>query len=242
MAKQHSSNTIPARQRLIVALDVPDAEAARALVAELADAVEFYKIGLELAMSGSYFELMDWLLAQGKHVFADLKFYDVPATVAAAVRQIRARGATFLTVHGDQAIMQAAASEKGDSLQILAVTVLTSLDKSDLEQMGIHGNVRDVVLQRAQQAVAAGCDGVIASGHEAADLRASLGPHPLIVTPGIRPANNTSKDDQKRIVTPALAIERGANYLVIGRPIRTAPKPREAAEAIQAEIATALHR
>jgi orotidine-5'-phosphate decarboxylase len=116
------------------------------------------------------------------------------------------------------------------------------LSRRYLRVRGIHGNVRDVVLQRAQQAVAAGCDGVIASGHEAADLRASLGPHPLIVTPGIRPANNTSKDDQKRIVTPALAIERGANYLVIGRPIRTAPKPREAAEAIQAEIATALHR
>jgi len=240
MAQQHTPNSIPPRRRLIVALDVPDANAARALVTELADAAEFYKIGLELAMSGSYFELMDWLLEQGKQVFADLKFYDVPATVAAAVRQIRARGATFLTVHGDRAIMEAAAAEKGATLQVLAVTVLTSLDKSDLEQMGIQGEVRDVVLQRARQAVAAGCDGVIASGHEAADLRAVLGPGPLIVTPGIRPAHNSSKDDQKRIVTPALAIERGASYLVIGRPIRSAPEPREAAEAIQAEIATAL--
>ncbi|MDH3418683.1 MAG: orotidine-5'-phosphate decarboxylase [Gammaproteobacteria bacterium] len=240
MPSSNTSKAIPPRQRLIVAVDVPDARAARALVEELGDAVEFYKIGLELAMSGSYFELMDWLLEKNKRVFADMKFYDVPATVSAAVRQIRDRGASFLTVHGDRAIMEAAASEKGDTLQVLAVTVLTSLDKNDLEQMGIHDDVRTLVLRRARQAVAAGCDGIIASGHEAGELRDALGAEPLIVTPGIRPADNTRQDDQKRIVTPALAIERGADYLVVGRPIRTAPSPRAAAEAIQAEIAAAV--
>ncbi len=240
MSASHPSQAIPARQRLIVAVDVPDAQSARALVEELGPACEFYKIGLELAMSGSYFELMDWLLAKNKRVFADMKFYDVPATVSAAVRQIRDRGASFLTVHGDRAIMEAAAAEKGETLQVLAVTVLTSLDKNDLEQMGIRDDVQTLVLRRARQAVAAGCDGIIASGHEARELRVDLGTGPLIVTPGIRPADDTSQDDQKRIVTPALAIERGADYLVVGRPIRTAPSPRAAAEAIQAEIAKAL--
>jgi len=153
---------------------------------------------------------------------------------------VRDRGATFLTVHGDRAIMEAAAAEKGETLRILAVTVLTSLDKKDLEEMGIKDDVRNVVLNRARLAVASGCDGVIASGHEADALRAALGPGPLIVTPGIRPADNHSKDDQKRIVTPTTAIQRGADYLVIGRPIRAAASPRAAAEAIQAEIAAAL--
>jgi orotidine-5'-phosphate decarboxylase len=240
MPPSDNSTRIPPHERLIVALDVPDADAARTLVGELGDAVEFYKIGLELAMSGSYFELLDWLLERNKRVFADLKFYDVPATVAAAVRQIRDRGATFLTVHGDRAIMEAAAGQKGSTLQILAVTVLTSLDQKDLEQMGIQDDVRTVVLNRARLAVASGCDGVIASGHEAAALRAALGVGPLIVTPGIRPADNKTQDDQKRIVTPAIAIQRGADYLVIGRPIRDASSPRAAAEAIQAEIAAAL--
>ena len=236
----YDPKTAQPRDRLILALDVPDADRARALVNELGDAVRFYKIGLELAMSGEYFELLDWLLQRDKRVFTDLKFYDVPATVAAAVRQVRDRGATFLTVHGDRAIMEAAASEKGESMRVLAVTVLTSLDKADLEEMGIQDDVRDVVLRRAQLAVESGCDGVIASGHEAKDLRAALGEGPLIVTPGIRPTDNTSRDDQKRIVTPAAAIRDGADFLVVGRPIRGAAEPRAAAEAIQAEIETTL--
>jgi orotidine-5'-phosphate decarboxylase len=236
----YDPKTAPPRDRLILALDVPDADRARALVNELGDAVRFYKIGLELAMSGEYFELLDWLLERDKRVFADLKFYDVPATVSAAVRQVRDRGATFLTVHGDRAIMEAAASEKGNSMRVLAVTVLTSLDKADLEEMGIRDDVRDVVVRRAQLAVESGCDGVIASGHEAKDLRVALGAAPLIVTPGIRPADNTTQDDQKRIVTPAAAISGGADFLVVGRPIRGAAAPRAAAEAIQAEIETAL--
>jgi orotidine-5'-phosphate decarboxylase len=231
---------IPTRQRLILALDVADADKARALVEELGDSVEFYKIGLELAMSGEYFELMTWLLEQGKQVFADLKFYDVPATVAAAVRQISRRGASFLTIHGDRAIMEAAAAEKGADLRILAVTVLTSIDQNDLRQMGIGMDVKELVLQRAEQARIAGCDGVIASGLEAAALRATLGDDMLIISPGIRPAQNSSADDQKRIVTPSQAFANGADYIVVGRPIRNAANPRETAESMQAEIAAAV--
>ena len=230
---------IPPGRRLIVALDVPGADAARALVRELGEAVEFYKIGLELMASGCYFELLDWLLANDKRVFADLKFFDIPATVAAAVRQMARRGASFLTIHGDRAIIEAAASEKGE-LEILAVTVLTSIGRGDLREMGIGMEVESLVLQRARVAVAAGADGLIASGLEAAALRAELGPGPRIVTPGVRPAGANTTDDQKRIVTPARALESGADYLVIGRPIRSAPSPRQAAEAVQAEIAAAL--
>ena len=230
---------IPPGQRLIVALDVPGADAAKALVRELGDAVEFYKIGLELMASGCYFELLDWLLANDKRVFADLKFFDIPATVAAAVRQMARRGASFLTIHGDRAIIEAAASQKGE-LEILAVTVLTSVGRDDLREMGIGMEVESLVLQRARVAVAAGADGLIASGLEAAALRAALGPGPRIVTPGVRPAGANTTDDQKRVVTPARALESGADYLVIGRPIRNAPSPRQAAEAVQAEIAAAL--
>jgi len=230
---------LPPSRRLIVALDVPDAAAARALVEELGDAVQFYKIGLELAVSGGYFDLLDWLIRRDKHVFTDLKLYDVPATVAAAVRQLAGRGAEFLTVHGDRAIMQAAAAEKG-RLRILAVTVLTSMDGDDLRQQGIELDLRRLVLRRARLAMSAGCDGVIASGLEAAALRRTLGPQPLIVTPGIRPAGTAGGDDQKRIVTPAQALANGASHIVVGRPIRDAPSPRERAQAIQAEIADAL--
>ena len=230
---------IPPNQRLIVALDVPNADEARTLVEELGSVVEFYKIGLELSASGDYFELLDWLINRDKRVFADLKFYDVPATVAAAVRQISGRGASFLTVHGDQSIMEAAASEKG-RLQILAVTVLTSMDSEDLRQMGIELDVQSLVLERAKLAMTVGCDGVIASGLEVASLRETLGLDPVIVTPGIRLASKSSKDDQKRIVTPSQAFENGASYIVVGRPIRNAPNPRQVAENIQAEIASAF--
>ncbi len=230
--------TIPPRQRLIVALDVPGPDAARELVRELGDAVEFYKIGLELMASGGYFQLLDWLLESGKRVFADLKLYDIPATVAAAVRQLAGRGASFVTVHGDRAIIEAAASEKGP-MQILAVTVLTSIGREDLRDMGISMEVEDLVLRRARVAVAAGSDGLIASGLEAAALRADLGRGPRIVTPGVRRAGADTPDDQKRIVTPARAFSNGADYIVMGRPIRNASSPRQAAEAVQAEIAAA---
>lgn len=229
--------SIPNRERLIVALDVSDVERAEALVRELGDEVVFYKIGLELAMSGHYFELLDWLLERGKRVFADLKFYDIPATVAAAVRQLRGRGASLLTVHGERSVMEAAAAEKGETLRILAVTVLTSIEQDDLTSVGIETDIATLARRRAEQAVAAGCDGVVASGREARALREALGRQPLIVTPGIRSADADVGDDQRRIVTPRQAFEHGADYIVVGRPIRAAAAPAEAAGRIQAEIA-----
>ena len=206
---------------------------------KLGSTVEFYKIGLELAATGGYFDLLNWLIDQGKKVFVDLKLYDVPATVSAAVRQLRSSGASFLTVHGDKSIMEAAASEKG-GLQILAVTVLTSMDNEDLKQMGIGLDVEDLVLERAKLAISSGCNGVIASGLEVKALRQTLGKKAIIVTPGIRPADSSTIDDQKRIVTPKSAFEDGANYIVVGRPIRNAINPKSMAETIQAEIAAAL--
>jgi orotidine-5'-phosphate decarboxylase len=232
-----TSSTIPARERLIVALDVPSVGEAKALVERLGERVVFYKIGLELAMSRGYFELMDWLLARGNRVFADLKLYDIPATVAAAVRNLSSSGASFVTVHAERSVVEAAAASKGERLRVLAVTVLTSMSEEDLRHSGIQHSVADLTALRARVAMEAGCDGVIASGLEAADLRAQLGPQALIVTPGIRPSAAAGRDDQKRIVTPRQALEAGADYVVVGRPIRAATDPGAAALAIQAEIA-----
>lgn len=230
---------IPVEERLILALDVPNADAAKALVTELGDTVRFYKIGLELAMSGEYFTLLQWLLEQNKKVFADLKFFDVPATVASATRQIAAHGAHMLTIHGNQAIMEAAAAEKGD-LSLLAVTVLTSLDRGDLDDLGFACDVEALVLSRAKRAFEAGCDGVVCSGYEVAGIRDNVGDRIVAVTPGIRPVDNRPDDDQKRVVSPTDAIQRGADYLVVGRPIRNADNPAEMAHRIQQEIADAL--
>lgn len=227
---------IAAADRLIFALDVPDASTARDLATQLGDAVQFYKLGLELMTSGGYFELVDWLVGRGKKIFADLKFYDVPATVGAAVRGLRDRGIEFATVHGDRAIMQAAADNKAD-VKILAVTVLTSLDQRDLSQLGYAASVDELVLARAKSALDCGCDGVIASGLEAPRLRSQLDSRLIIVTPGIRPVDDHPPDDQKRVVDVAQAFENGADHIVVGRPIRTAPDPRAAAEAIQSTIA-----
>ena len=234
------SASIPSRERLIVALDVPSSDAAKALVTRLGDLVVFYKIGLELALSRDYFALMDWLVARGKRVFADLKLYDIPATVAAAVRNLSSSGASFLTVHGERSVVEAAAANKGADLRILAVTVLTSMSDEDLRHSGITYSISELTALRARAALAAGCDGVVASGLEAAALRAQLGPKPLIVTPGIRPADGSSRDDQKRVVTARTALEAGADYIVVGRPIRAASDPVAAASAFQAEIATVL--
>jgi orotidine-5'-phosphate decarboxylase len=230
-----STKPIPSRERLIVALDVPDVGAARQLVDGLGDAVCFYKLGLELLMSGHYFELVDELVAQGHKLFLDLKFFDVPQTVASAVSQLRGRGASFVTVHGNDAILEAACREKGD-VQVLAVTALTSLDKGDLQDLGFECDVRELVLSRARRALALGCDGVISSGLEARALRDSLGDRLLIVTPGIRPLENRVEDDQKRVMSPEDAFCAGADYIVVGRPIRTAPDPRSAAQHIQTTI------
>jgi len=187
-------------------------------------------------MAGGYFELVDWMVARGKKVFVDLKFFDVPATVAAAVRQLTDRGVSFATVHGNQAIMEAAAAVKGD-VKILAVTVLTSLDRGDLDDLGFACDVEKLVLSRARRALEAGCDGVISSGLEAPLLRQYVDQRLLVVTPGIRPVENKPVDDQKRTVDVAQAFANGADYIVVGRPIRDAADPRAAAEAIQATIA-----
>jgi len=208
-------------------------------VKQLGDAVHFYKLGLELATSGGYFELVDWLAGQGKQIFVDLKFFDVPATVAAAVRNLNNRGVTFATVHGNQSMMEAAGAAKGD-VKILAVTALTSLDRGDLDDLGFDCDVRDLVLSRARRALEAGCDGVIASGLELAALRQTIDEQLLVITPGIRPVDNRAEDDQKRVVTVEQAFADGADYIVIGRPIRNAPDPRKAAQSIQATIAEAF--
>jgi len=232
-----NDKTIPAKERLIFAMDVPDCNRARSLADELGDAVSFYKIGLELMMSGGYFDLLDWMLAKDKKVFCDLKFFDIPATVGSAVRQLKDRGASFVTVHGNQSIMEAAAENKGDSLKVLGVTVLTSLDRGDLDDLGFECDVGELVLSRARRALEAGCDGVISSGLEVPKLREHVGSKLLVVTPGIRPVDNKPEGDQKRVVTVEKAFANGADYIVVGRPIRDAESPREAAETIQATIA-----
>ncbi len=228
---------IPANERLIFAMDVPDCGRARALATELGDAVTFYKIGLELMMSGEYFELLDWLLERDRKVFCDLKFFDIPATVGAAVRSLKDRGASFVTVHGNQSIMEAAAENKGDTLKVLGVTVLTSLDRGDLDDLGFDCDVGELVLSRARRALEAGCDGVISSGLEVPKLREFVDNKLLVVSPGIRPVDNKPAGDQKRVVTVETAFANGADYIVVGRPIRDAESPRAAAEAMQASIA-----
>ena len=225
------------KDRLIFAMDVPEADQARKLAEQLGDAVTFYKLGLELMMAGGYFQLIDWLTDHEKKVFVDLKFFDVPATIGRAVARLARRGATFATVHGNQGIMEAAAEAKGD-LKILAVTALTSLDRGDLDDLGFQCDVGQLVLSRARRALEAGCDGVVASGLELRAMRREVDRRLLVVTPGIRPVDNRPEDDQKRVVTVEQAFADGADYIVVGRPIRDAADPRAAAEAIQQTIAS----
>ncbi len=239
-------------ERLIVALDVPTAAEARALAVRLGESVRFYKIGLELFTGGDYFGLLDWLVARDCKVFVDLKFFDIPATVAAAVRNLAGRGATFCTVHGNDAIMAAAVEAAGadEGPGILAVTVLTSLDRGDMEDLGFQADIERIVLSRAKRAVALGCAGVVSSAREVGALRAALGAGPVAVCPGIRPgpdgpsgtADGPPADDQKRSVDIEEALDLGADYLVVGRPIRNAPDPAAAAAAIQRRIAARLGR
>jgi orotidine-5'-phosphate decarboxylase len=232
--------SVPAGERLIVALDVADASAARALVVRLGDTAVFYKIGLELLMAPGFFDLLNWLGAEQKKVFVDLKFFDIPETVARAVKNLAERGADFCTVHGNQAIMEAAAKARSGKLRVLAVTALTSLDRGDLDDMGFQCDVSALVLSRARRALEAGCDGVVSSGLEVARLKQEIGGKLVCVTPGIRPVDNRAESDQKRVMTPAAAIKAGADYIVVGRPIRDAQDPRAAAQAIQDEIARAV--
>ncbi|MBI2316417.1 MAG: orotidine-5'-phosphate decarboxylase [Betaproteobacteria bacterium] len=230
------ANSIPREERLIVALDLPSAEEAKSFVAGLGGVVTFYKIGLELFMAGGYFELIDWLTRQAKKVFVDLKFFDVPETVGAAVRALRNKGVTFATVHGNQAMLEAAGRSKGE-VKILAVTALTSLDRGDLDDLGFRCDVAQLVLSRARRALEAGCDGVISSGLEAPMLKREIGKRLIVVTPGIRPVENRAPDDQKRVVDVVQAFANGADYIVVGRPIRQAADPRAAAQAMQNSIA-----
>lgn len=227
------------RDRLIFALDVPTAAEASAWVDRLGGSVQFYKIGMELLTSGDYFRVLEDLAGRGKQVFVDLKFHDVPATVAATLKGLARYPVTFCTIHGQQDAMMRAASQEKGAIKLLAVTVLTSMDGSDLRRLGIEREPSQAVLERAAAAREAGCDGVIASGQEAAALRRAQGAGFLIVCPGIRPAGPAG-DDQKRTVNVPEAFAAGADYIVVGRPIRQAADPAAAAEAIQAQIAAAL--
>ena len=230
----------PSSDKLIVALDVPNAAAGEQLADRLGDSVNFYKIGLGM-LTGGGFALAMQLKDSGKRIFIDLKLFDIGATIQAAVEGIASFGMDFLTVHGDPHVVRAAVAGRGNSeTKILAVTILTSLDRNDLDKALIqNGKIPDLVVERARQAFAAGADGVIASPQEAAQIRALPEANgKLIVTPGVRPSG-AALGDQKRVETPASAITAGADHLVVGRPIRDAADPAEAARAIQAEIAAA---
>jgi orotidine-5'-phosphate decarboxylase len=230
---------IAPRDRLIVALDVPTVDDARALVATLGDEVTFYKVGLELVMRGGL-DFARGLTATGKRVFLDMKLLDISNTVERAVGNAAETGANFLTVHGTdtRTLKAAVAGCAGTSLKILAVTVLTNLDTADLAEQGISATPAELVERRARLAQAAGCHGVIASGREAAAVRAATGPGFLIVTPGIRmPEGDVG--DQQRVATPASAISDGADYLVVGRPITQARDPVAAARTFVDEIGRA---
>jgi orotidine-5'-phosphate decarboxylase len=228
-----------AREKLIVALDFWKIEDARNLVRELGDDVSFYKVGLGLQLVGGN-EFAKELIAQGKRVFLDYKYYDIEETVSRAVAQAAELKITFLTVHGVTSIMKAAVAGRGNSdMKILGVTVLTSMDAGDIKEMGFECNVEELVIARAKKALEVGVDGVVASAREAAELRRQTSNKLMIVSPGIRPSGS-AKDDQKRVATPFEAIRAGADYLVLGRPIYGADDPKAAARAIIQEMADAL--
>lgn len=222
--------------RLIVALDVPTADAAERIVERVGDGARFYKIGMELAYGGDGLGLARRLAAAGLKVFLDLKLHDIPNTVERATAQVGGLGATFLTIHAyPQTMAAAVAGARGSGLKLLAVTVLTSSDNSDLAEAGYRFGVAEMVRRRAEQARTLGVDGLVSSAAEAADVRQAVGPRLILVTPGIRPAGSAA-GDQKRVATPAGAISAGADYLVVGRPVTGAADPRAAARAIVAEI------
>ena len=230
---------IPAKERLIIALDVANANDALALVETIGDAATFYKIGLELFAAGDGRQLLGILKARGYRVFVDLKLFDVPQTVARATVALADSGADFLTVHGNDAIMEAATKSKGAHLKILAVTALTSLDEGDLRDLGFDCDAHALVLSRARRALQCGCDGVVSSGLEVKALREET-KQLILVTPGARPLTVATPDDQKRVATPSRIIADGGDYLVVGRPIRDAANPRQAALDIVTQITTTL--
>ena len=221
---------INVEDRLIFALDLPEIDQAKDIVTELDDSVNFYKIGMEMLMTGGYFELLNWLIKKDKKVFVDLKFFDVPETVGRTIARLSDYGATFATIHGNQALMEKAAENKND-LKILAVTALTSLDRGDLDDLGFDCDVQELVISRAKRAFEAGCDGVVSSGLEVPYIRKYVDKKLIAVTPGIRPVAND--DDQKRVVDVATAFKRGSDYIVVGRPIKNAVNRYQAASDIQ---------
>ncbi|MEY4719139.1 MAG: hypothetical protein RL563_1757 [Pseudomonadota bacterium] len=231
-----SQKMIPVRERLIMALDVSSISEAQDLVEELGDSVIFYKVGMELFMSGDYFGFIEWLKARDKKVFVDLKFFDIPATVGRAIKALSSKGVDLATIHGNDSIMEAAANAKGN-LKVLAVTALTSLDRGDLDDLGFQCDIKELVLSRAKRALLIGCDGIVSSGLEVAMIREQLGDKLLVITPGIRPVENREDDDQKRAVSVVQAIQNGADYIVVGRPIRDAADRKAMAETIQSQIA-----
>jgi orotidine-5'-phosphate decarboxylase len=190
---------------------------------------------MELFMSGDYFGFIEWLKARDKKVFVDLKFFDISATVGRAIKALSSKGVDLATIHGNDAIMEAAVKNKR-MLKVLAVTALTSLDRGDLNDLGFTCDVRELVLSRAKRALQIGCDGIVSSGLEVNMIRKELEDRLLVITPGIRPVDNRVDDDQKRVVSVEQAFRNGTDYIVVGRPIRDAENPKEMAEKIQAQI------
>ncbi len=231
---------IPLNERIIFALDFSNPEDAMKWVEKVDGDIKFFKVGLQLFLAG-WWNIIDKIVKRGNKVMVDLKFFDIPETVQLAVRQLKNRGVTFATIHGNEPIIEAAVKEK-NGLKILAVTVLTSFDESDMLEMGLTGTINELVLLRSRKAFKLGCDGVVSSALEAGPLRDELGSNFLIVTPGIRPGINrdVEKDDQKRVATAKMAIQNGADYVVIGRPIRNSPDPVSTIHEIQAEIKAGL--
>ena len=223
-------------ERIIFALDVSNTDDAERWVETLEAHTKFFKVGLQLFLGGG-FDIIEWILKRNLQVFMDLKFFDVPETVRLAVKALSDRGVTFATVHGNDAMLRAAV-EAAQGVQILAVTVLTSLDEADMRDLGFECSIPDLVLSRARRALDIGCSGVISSGLEAPMLRRGLGDNFLVVVPGIRPVRNT--DDQKRTVDVKGAFENGADYIVVGRPIRDASDPVAVIESMQAQIQSVI--
>lgn len=230
---------IAARDRLILALDVPSSAEADRLLDHVDDQIGFVKIGLELYTAAGP-QMVERVIDRGKRVFLDLKFLDIEETVRRATARVAAMGVDLLTVHANRKALAAAVQGRGtSSLKLLAVTVLTNFDSQDLRDMGIQYSVQELVSARALLASEVGCDGVVASGEEAGVLRPKVGPRFLIVTPGVRPAGK-GVDDHARVTTPTQTIAAGADYLVIGRPIRDAVDPAAAAAAILSEMQVAF--
>ncbi len=234
------SKNIPLDERIIFALDVSSHEEAMDLVEKLDSEIKFFKVGLQLFLAG-WFQTIDAIIKRGNKVMVDLKFFDIPETVKLAVDQLKNRGITFATVHGNDPILRAAIQDK-NGLKILAVTVLTSFGEDDMKEMGMTGSVKDLVLLRSRKALEIGCDGVVSSALEAQPLRDELGNNFLIVAPGIRPGANIENDDddQKRISTAKEAIINGADHVVIGRPIRNSKDPVALIKELQREIEEGL--